>query len=263
MIRRADHYGAPNTIDQLKLIAIVTMFIDHLGSFLFPDLVWLRVIGRASFPIWLFIVGYHAAGQAPGDWKKLRRGMPLLLIGTLLIVAMNYIIAKPIMPFSILATILCARILLVVPTIRNAIEKQPLTVLVYAFIALPSFLAIEYGSLGLMFAMLGYLVRKAIYEEAVYITGFVAIVCYAVMSNMTFPFTNLQEYCVTGIVFAVVYYMAQRTLKPWALKPALVKPVCLLTRNSYYFYIIHVLLLKMLGTLILPPKAFFVLKFFS
>lgn len=35
----------------LKLIAIVTMFIDHLGVVFFPDLFILRIIGRVAFPI--------------------------------------------------------------------------------------------------------------------------------------------------------------------------------------------------------------------
>ena len=40
----------------LKLIAIVTMLIDHIGLALFPDeLIW-RYIGRISFPIFAFLI---------------------------------------------------------------------------------------------------------------------------------------------------------------------------------------------------------------
>jgi hypothetical protein len=40
--------------DALKLIAIVTMIIDHVGWILLPDLIILRLIGRLSFPIFAY-----------------------------------------------------------------------------------------------------------------------------------------------------------------------------------------------------------------
>ena len=38
----------------LKLIACVTMLIDHAGAVLFPQYISLRVIGRIAFPIYCF-----------------------------------------------------------------------------------------------------------------------------------------------------------------------------------------------------------------
>ena len=40
----------------LKLIAICTMFIDHMGHTLFPGVMWLRCIGRIAFPIFCFLI---------------------------------------------------------------------------------------------------------------------------------------------------------------------------------------------------------------
>ena len=47
--------------DVLKLIAVVTMFIDHIGSIIFPHIMFLRIIGRISFPIFAFLIvnGYR------------------------------------------------------------------------------------------------------------------------------------------------------------------------------------------------------------
>lgn len=42
--------------NKLKLIAIITMLIDHTGYALFPDLIILRIIGRLSFPIFMFLI---------------------------------------------------------------------------------------------------------------------------------------------------------------------------------------------------------------
>lgn len=39
----------------LKIIAITAMLIDHVGVILFPELFFLRIIGRAAFPIFVFL----------------------------------------------------------------------------------------------------------------------------------------------------------------------------------------------------------------
>ena len=35
----------------LKMLAVVTMLIDHIGAIFFPGVMWLRAIGRLAFPI--------------------------------------------------------------------------------------------------------------------------------------------------------------------------------------------------------------------
>ena len=40
----------------LKLIALCTMFIDHMGATLFPGVLWLRCVGRLAFPIFCFLI---------------------------------------------------------------------------------------------------------------------------------------------------------------------------------------------------------------
>lgn len=38
----------------LKIIACVTMLIDHIGMMFFPDVVVWRIIGRLSMPLFAF-----------------------------------------------------------------------------------------------------------------------------------------------------------------------------------------------------------------
>lgn len=45
---------------KLKVIAVVTMFIDHVGCIFFPQHVFLRWIGRCSFPIYCFLIAEGA-----------------------------------------------------------------------------------------------------------------------------------------------------------------------------------------------------------
>lgn len=54
----------------LKIIAAVLMVIDHLGYFLFPQVIILRILGRLSFPIFAFMIAegcYHTRNK----WRYL------------------------------------------------------------------------------------------------------------------------------------------------------------------------------------------------
>lgn len=59
-IKRADGKKEGISADVLKVTAMITMAIDHTGAALFPDMLFLRVIGRIAFPIymWLLVMGF-------------------------------------------------------------------------------------------------------------------------------------------------------------------------------------------------------------
>ena len=40
----------------LKLIAVITMLVDHVGAGLFPEIIWMRMVGRLAFPIFAFLL---------------------------------------------------------------------------------------------------------------------------------------------------------------------------------------------------------------
>ena len=44
------------TVFLLKLIAVISMLIDHMGHVLFPEYISLRYIGRLAFPIYAFLI---------------------------------------------------------------------------------------------------------------------------------------------------------------------------------------------------------------
>lgn len=48
------------TVFVLKIIAVVSMLIDHTGAVLFPENLWLRIIGRLAFPIYCFLIAQGA-----------------------------------------------------------------------------------------------------------------------------------------------------------------------------------------------------------
>lgn len=48
-----------NYQDLLKTLAIIAMIIDHIGLYLYPDLIILRIIGRTAMPVFCFFAGYN------------------------------------------------------------------------------------------------------------------------------------------------------------------------------------------------------------
>ncbi|MGB9666747.1 MAG: TraX family protein [Candidatus Cryosericum sp.] len=88
--------------DALKLVAILTMTIDHVGAILLPHVLWLRIIGRIAFPIFAYQL---AAGYI--HTHNLRRYILRLALWGL-IAQPVYMIAFGVKPWTlnILATLL-------------------------------------------------------------------------------------------------------------------------------------------------------------
>ncbi len=42
--------------NQLKILAMALMTVDHIGMLLFPTALWMRMIGRAAFPIFAYMI---------------------------------------------------------------------------------------------------------------------------------------------------------------------------------------------------------------
>lgn len=66
----------------LKIIALITMFIDHIGYVIFPNHFWLRYIGRIAFTIYAFLIS-EGLKKTSNIKKYLRNLLILALISEL------------------------------------------------------------------------------------------------------------------------------------------------------------------------------------
>jgi hypothetical protein len=78
----------------LKVIAIVTMTIDHISYVLYPDMLFLHIIGRLSFPLfaYLIVLGIEST--------KIPKKYMMTLLSFALISQIPYFLAFEIQPFE-------------------------------------------------------------------------------------------------------------------------------------------------------------------
>lgn len=63
----------------LKLVACLSMLLDHVGAVLLPEALWLRALGRLAFPIYCFLLVEGVAHTS----SRLRYGLRLGLVAVL------------------------------------------------------------------------------------------------------------------------------------------------------------------------------------
>jgi hypothetical protein len=80
--------------DILKILAIATMTLDHLGVLLYPELIFLRIIGRLAFPLFAYLLALGLKSTR----KPRKYIITLLIFG--LISQIPYFIVFNIHPFE-------------------------------------------------------------------------------------------------------------------------------------------------------------------
>lgn len=143
----------------LKMIALVTMVIDHVGAVFFPDLIWLRYIGRLSMPIYAFLLaeGYRKTRNF------LHYALRLALFAVLSEVPYDLLFQGRALEFSrqnILFTLLTA--LLVMRLLDLAAKKRNVFLFIGALLlaVVPYFLHFSYGVYGVLSVLCLFLFQK-------------------------------------------------------------------------------------------------------
>ncbi|MCL4677811.1 MAG: hypothetical protein KJ017_04355 [Alphaproteobacteria bacterium] len=138
--------------DLLKVLAIVLTIIDHTGHHFFPDEMWLRILGRLCVPIWFFLVGYART-------EEISRS---LIAGGAVVAASALIAGQYLFPLNILITIAILRRLRTPIAMRATAGPENLRgwFLLLLFAAVPTGLFSDYGSMGMLFVLHGYMMRR-------------------------------------------------------------------------------------------------------
>ena len=172
----------------LKMIAIVTMVIDHTGAILFPYTMWFRMVGRLSFPIFAFFIaeGFAHTGNI---LKYIRRMFFFALL------------TEPIFDYAffgkiyfgyknVMFTFLVALLgLYLMEKVRERIPNETaakfLGLAVIIIVALSAeFIHTDYGAFGVMLVYVYYELREHFWEKH-FLSAMVQILCETGISKLS------------------------------------------------------------------------------
>ena len=189
----------------LKIIALITMLIDHVGMYFFPDIIWFRVVGRIAFPIYAFFIaqGMHYSRN------KQKYMITLFLFGVLAELPYMFL-HNNIYKLNIMFTFIFAGICIML--INKLLENFDflmfsITVMIFVCITLLSGHGnLEYGLFGVGLILIFYYARNS---KAMYITlSSILIIAESVASGVVSGFTLealVQIFSIIALVFIGFY----------------------------------------------------------
>jgi len=255
-IQKAQARGlAYTSFDAIKMFAIINMTADHIGYYFFPDDMWWRAIGRITFPVWFFLVGYSRS-------RLLGR---TLWIYAILLVVDHVFLGRHIFPMNALVTIILCRILLNFcedhRLLPNRLPEIMALCVIFSCFTMPLF---EYGSVAFLYALFGRMVHQKQTRHFLALT----LTCYLLFiawQMIVFPFNFLQIiYVVLGTAWVVKWLSRCPNTIIWPnwtdswWKTA----ITVLSRNTLPYYFYHRLLLEIIAAFLLGKGISFSLRFF-
>lgn len=140
-------------INQLKLIAAVSMLIDHVGYILFPFFDIFRIIGRLAFPIFAFCIAQGVR------YTKNRLRYLLTIVGCAVIFQIVFIFAaggNVLNIFGSFALSICLCYLFDFIKTRNFGGFLLFGLAIFAVYAFTCFVPVDYGFVGVLLPLSAY-----------------------------------------------------------------------------------------------------------
>ena len=239
--------SALTSYDLLKSLALMLMFVDHAGHFFFPDEEWFRVIGRLSVPIWFFLIGYANTRQVQG----------VIWLGWFVVALSVLVSGYYILPLNILFTLALARLWidrLMVGALQSYESFAGMFFILF-FLSFPSIMLFEYGTLGMMFTVYGYMRRHkeglTIKPLAYFGFLFAIGVCYFLFSGLGISQLSVEQMVVLlggifGLMTGLFFFKPVTFPKASTAVGTLLLPVKFMGRHTLLIYVGHLVVLNLL-----------------
>lgn len=216
-----------NTYDLLKCVAVLTMVVDHIGMYLLPEQMWLRVVGRIAFPLFLFLVGYS------GHTHTGKR----LLFSAGIVSVLDYFHTGSLLPFNILWAIALTRWGLGRWGYRQVLLQAVPLGLGWA-LSVP---LLAYGTGAVLLGALGAWARQPGESSTrrFIIVVWVLVALHTLSQLVSFAFSTAQGLGVITIGGGVAYILSHFTLRAMGLPKVMV----LVSRYALELYVLHLVIL--------------------
>ncbi len=226
-----------NSWDLIKILGLVLMLVDHSSVFFFQEQL-LRAIGRSAAPIFLFLAGFAASYRLKWD---------LLALAVLLSLS-DLLLTGQLRTQNILFAIILWRLLFQALEERGLCIERPYEWYIGCVALLSTMLVVQYGTLGLLFAICGYMKRHPDrYPQAQQRIFFLlAFATYGIIQIWASGFSLLES-----LVMAIGLLLLYRLLLGFEIReagqqwPTWLRALAKLTaRGMAYIYAFHLIALE-------------------
>ncbi len=223
-----DKYGLNS--NHIKIIAMLSMFIDHLGYMLFGDMLILRIIGRLSFPLFAYSIAVGCRHTRSMKNYFLRITVLGIICQIFFIIFVGGELVNTLLTFSMG--------IFLIYTYQKFADKEPwffvLTLGIFFFICevLPHingsfYYKIDYGFWGVILPMVFYIPRKK----------YIQVLCsIPVLLIMCFVFQDYQVWCFLSLLVIAVCNEKKGKLR--------------LKYLFYVFYPVHFVIIYIIGLIL-------------
>lgn len=170
----------------LKILALVTMIIDHVGAVFFPQYIFLRYIGRLSFPIYAFLVSEGFVHSH----DRLKYFLRLFAFGLISEIPYDFLLYGGI--FSTRSQNIMFELALgvvMLSCVEKVTQKGKYLFIIpsLAVILISELLGLSYGIYGMVLILTAYIVReKGVKIQALYSAG--TTIIFKGMVDFSLPF---------------------------------------------------------------------------
>ena len=207
---------------QLKMIAVISMLIDHTGAVVFPDVIGFRIIGRLAFPLFAFLIteGYHHTSNL--KMYALRLSLFSIISQYPFWLAFGFDAG-----LNIFFTLTLG---LLVIYLHDEYKNYPLIFLLAVFADL---IGADYGMFGVLIIFLMHIFRDDFKKMLTFVSGLYLLVfpISGLLAAEDAVFYFIQMFALVSFVF-IKYYDGRQGIK--------------LKYFFYLFYPVHLLLLGLL-----------------
>lgn len=138
----------------IKIIALCAMLLDHIGLFFFPDIFWLRAVGRLSFPLFAWLIA-NGAFYTKNTFLYAKRLLLLALISQLPFFYTNRLINPSFEGINVVFTLFLGFV--VISIIRKTSNTFIVLLAVCGSALFAQLLRFDYGALGILSIVAFYL----------------------------------------------------------------------------------------------------------
>lgn len=247
--------------DLLKALAVLLMVCYSVGRVFYPDEMWLRVPGELGLPIWFFLIGYAKNDDVPKSFW----------LGAGIVFVLSLVSGQYVLPLNILFTLAIFRFCRAFVVRYGLYSAESLRGMFFILLlsSFPSGVFLEYGTLGLLMVLVGFMARRkeSLYEhiEKKYVLLYVgaAFFFFYLFQGIQMPYLTWMQMLVLTLGYVCM------ALVLWRFEPivftdarkimagSFIKLFQFMGRYTLEIYVVQMILLYGAGMYLFPERFSF------